>query len=73
MPQVLFPCCDVGACMESPEQGYLEADCWMCGSPEFRFVTDMDEWNDPYKFHHTFTYILGRLTRPTGAVPPWRV
>ena len=70
MPDVFYPCCEVGDKVPYSEEGPLKSNCWNCGSPEFERVTNLD--TGPYWAYYSFTY-NARMVRPTDEPPPWSI
>jgi hypothetical protein len=70
MPDVFYPCCDVGDRIPHVD-GPLKSNCWSCGDPEFIRVFDLSEDYELKSYYH-FTYD-GRMVRPTVEPPPWRI
>lgn len=68
MPDLFYPCCEVGDKVPYSEEGPLKSNCWNCGSPEFERVTNLDV--GPYWAYYSFTY-NARMVRPTDEPPPW--
>ncbi len=68
MPDVFYPCCEVGDKVPY-EQGPLKSNCWNCGNPDFIQVIDMGEGGYGNDFrYYSFTY-NARVIRPTGELP----
>jgi hypothetical protein len=70
MPKVFHPCCEVGSTTDYGKDGPLVVDCWNCGSPEFKYVSELD--SGIYFSYYSFSY-NARMVRPTDETPPWRI
>lgn len=72
MPDLFYPCCEVGDKVPYTEEGPLKSSCWNCGNPDFLYVTDMHIGLSNDFRYYSFTY-NARMVRPTGEPPPWRI